>query len=465
MNKKKRAVFKASICTAAAACFILLCAVLFSAYKLQYPKPASLDSEEERLFLKTAEELHPFSPLTPLFWNKDEAGITENPSVYAASALLADLKTGSILYEKNADILIPPASMTKLIAMYIVFQDAAAHKFSLDDVVPLKAESWAVNAPEGSSLMFLAEGQRVSVRELLLGLAVASGNDAAAAIADFVSGSQSAFVERMNTEMKKLGLRYTRFADASGYSELNATTAREFASFARTYLHLYPEALKEFHSVQTLRYPQSHNSPREKPSPSVVQKNTNPALGIIPGANGLKTGFIPESGYNLSLTVERDNLSILSVTLGGPGQGTVQGNAYRLKDAQSLTDYAYNNFKTASIPDSAQIPVGIIGGKTASFFARETAPCTATVPASASQIRRTFELPDFIYAPVKAGDKIGKAVYSVGNMRIKEIPLIADRSVEKSSRLKKIIDTAAKKLILLLRSGKRAIHQAKTAAH
>ena len=355
--------------------------------------------------------------------------------------------------------------MTKLIAMYIVFQDAAAHKFSLDDVVPLKAESWAVNAPEGSSLMFLAKGQRVSVRELLLGLAVASGNDAAAAIADFVSGSQSAFVERMNAETEKLGLRYTRFADASGYSELNATTAREFASFARTYLHLYPEALKEFHSVQTLRYPQSHNNPRENQSPPVVQKNTNPALGVIPGANGLKTGFIPESGYNLSLTVERDNLSILSVTLGGPGQGTVQGNAYRLKDAQSLTDYAYNNFKTASIPDSAQIPVGIIGGKTASLFARETAPCTVTVPASASQIRRTFELPDFVYAPVNAGDKIGKAVYSVGDLRIKEIPLIADRSVEKSSRFKKIIDTAAKKLILLLRSGKRAIHQAKTAAN
>jgi len=362
VNKEKRAVFKASICTAAAACFILLCAVLFSAYKLQNPKPASLDSEEERLFLKTAEDLYPFSPLTPLFWNKDEAGITKNPPVYAFSALLADLKTGSILYEKNADILIPPASMTKLIAMYIVFQDAAAHKFSLDDVVPLKAESWAVNAPEGSSLMFLAKGQRVSVRELLLGLAVASGNDAAAAIADFVSGSQSAFVERMNAETEKLGLRYTRFADASGYSELNATTAREFASFARTYLHLYPEALKEFHSVQTLRYPQSHNNPRENQSPPVVQKNTNPALGVIPGANGLKTGFIPESGYNLSLTVERDNLSILSVTLGGPGQGTVQGNAYRLKDAQSLTDYAYNNFKTASIADSAQIPVGIIGG-------------------------------------------------------------------------------------------------------
>ena len=120
MNKKKRAVFKASICTAAAACFILLCAVLFSAYKLQYPKPASLDSEEERLFLKTAEDLYPFSPLTLLFWNKDEAGITKNPPVYAFSALLADLKTGSILYEKNADILIPPASMTKLIAMYIV---------------------------------------------------------------------------------------------------------------------------------------------------------------------------------------------------------------------------------------------------------------------------------------------------------------------------------------------------------
>ena len=177
----------------------------------------------------------------------------------ATSVILMEYETGRVLYEKNADEIIPPASMTKLVVMYVVFQEIATGRISLDDIVPLPPESWAINAPPMSSLMFLGEGQTVTLRELLLGLAVASGNDAAIAVAHYTCGSVESFVERMNSEMEALGLVHTRFVEPSGYSELNLTTPREFAAFAKTYIERYPESLTLFHSQPSISYPQEHN--------------------------------------------------------------------------------------------------------------------------------------------------------------------------------------------------------------
>ncbi|WP_428771752.1 D-alanyl-D-alanine carboxypeptidase family protein [Treponema sp. HNW] len=429
---------------------IMVCAVFlaYSVYTLNNPKPASLTADKEKAFQTAAERYRP-APVVPLFWKPEKAGI-ENIHINAASGILVDIKSGSILYEKNADRIIPPASMTKLAAMYTVFQDIAAGKVSLDDRVPLTKNSWAVNAPPGSSLMFLAEGQSVSLRELLLGLAVVSGNDAATAVAEYIAGSQSAFVERMNAEMKKLGLKHTRFADSSGYSELNSTTAREFAVFSRAYLKLYPESLHEFHSVKEFGYPASN---------PIIQKNTNPALGIIEGVNGLKTGFIPESGYNLALTAERGSMSILSVTLGGPGKGTKQGNQYRLEDARTLTSYAFDNFQSVAVERGLSVPLGVACGRQRSLFAREAVFSASKeaqqpviiLPASAAELKRGFVLKNksCLRAPLKAGDIIGKVVYSAGGLTVKEVPLIADRDISEAGFIKKLFDKIACRIMNL----------------
>lgn len=438
--------------------FVAFCAVCalylgYSIYRLKNPNPQALTAEEnttlETVLLRYEEPL-----ISPLFWNAEKAGI-KTIDINAASGILIDVKTGSILYEKNADRIIPPASMTKLAVMYVVFQDIAAGKASLDDIVPLRSASWAVNAPAGSSLMFLAEGQTVSLRELLLGLAVVSGNDAATAVADYIAGSQSAFIERMNAEIKKLGLKHTRFVDSSGYSEHNRTTAREFVSFARAYLNLYPESLNEFHSVKEFAYPKSN---------PIVQKNTNPALGIIEGVNGLKTGFIPESGYNLALTAERGSVSVLSVTLGGPGKGTKQGNEYRLEDARILTSYAFDNFQTISVKHSDPIALSTACGKKSAFFAREAVPrsnttkieevppeITLTLPASTAKLKRTFifKTKNCMRAPIKAGDIVGKSVYSADGLTVKEVPLIADRNIENAGFIKTLFDKIACKIMNL----------------
>lgn len=139
--------------------------------------------------------------------------------IWAKSAILIDVSNGNILYQKNADSIIPPASMTKLFAMYVVEEEIAAGRFSYDQLIPLPPESWACNMPPHSSLMFLGKDQRVTMEELLLGLSICSGNDAAYALAYTVSGTMEAFVERMNLVAADLGLANTHFVESSGYSE------------------------------------------------------------------------------------------------------------------------------------------------------------------------------------------------------------------------------------------------------
>ena len=244
---------------------------------------------------------HSFSLLRPLPYNVNVPPL----SVKAKSAILIDADNGFILYEKNADKIIPPASLTKLVVMYIAMKDVTAGKIALSDVVPLIPQSWAINAPIGSSLMFLGEGQRVTLEELLRGMAVVSGNDAAVAVACYISGNTIEFVKRMNAEMAELGLTQTHFVEPTGYSEENKTTAREFAAFCRVYLEKFPQTIELFHNVREFTYPQEHNLPVNYIQKSaiagtlpVTQEPTNRVLMKLQGADGLKTGFINESGYS-----------------------------------------------------------------------------------------------------------------------------------------------------------------------
>jgi len=258
--------------------------------------PAELSAAEEAMarsvhYNRTRFGQDPYAAAPDLApWKWDGGGFAAAPSaeklsaaVNARSAILVDAATGSVLFEKNADEPIPPASMTKLAAMYTAFHAAERGEISFDDVIEPPPESWAVNVPAGSSLMFLGPGQRVTVRELLAGMAIASGNDAAIALAVHVSGSVPAFIERMNSEMRMLGLSTTRFVEPSGLSEFNLTTAREFADFALVYIREYPEALRAFHSQRAISYPMPWNLSGGGTENPVTQSATNRQLGVLGG--------------------------------------------------------------------------------------------------------------------------------------------------------------------------------------
>ena len=436
----------------------------FAVYSSSFntPNPSPLSLNEELSLYNSIEKAHPASILQNLPYPVIPAELP----VQAYSAVVIDASNGCVLYEKNADALIPPASMTKLVVMYVVFEEIQSGRISLNDIVPLQKEAWAKNAPPNSSLMFLGEGQTVSLDELLTGLAVVSGNDAAVAVAQYISGSMDKFIDRMNLCVRSLGLTQTRFVESSGYSELNMTTPREFASFCKTYLEKFPDSLERYHSIESFTYPKAHNlkegltytlalesgNALEGTLP-ITQYATNKTLGKIDGADGIKTGFIYESGYNLALTVKRDGTRFISVTMGGPGRGSVQGNEIRLKDAKTIMDWAFNTFKTVSLQDTVIYQLPVFYGKEnalsiveSPYFSRThtiTIPLIAGFREGMVKLEKKIELPDYIEAPIKAGDIVGYCRYMLGSICIETTELISSRSIEKASFIKTAVDSAA----------------------
>ncbi len=382
-------------------------------------------------------------------------------NVLAESAIAIDASNGNILYEKNADEIIPPASMTKLVVLYVVFQEIATGRISLSDTVPLPPETWACNMPPHSSLMFLGKGQLVTLEELMLGSAICSGNDAACAIAEYVSGGMENFIARMNAEVSALGLTKTHFVDASGYSENNMTTPREMAYFSKIYLSNYPEAIEKFHSKLSFTYPEEHNLPwedralprhqdfsnglPEKITMPIFQKNTNPLLGTLSGCDGLKTGYIDESGYNLALTAVRNGTRIISVTMKGPGSNTKEGQEGRVHDGTEIMEWAFNTFmdyKNPLLLRTYKIPLVYSKHRRANLVPAYR-PEALTVPIIAAsnkenpleEISINLELPKILRGRLLSGQEYGAIEYYLGEHLLERIPLVSERNEEKANIL------------------------------
>ena len=378
-----------------------------------------------------------------------------NLDLLAESAILIDVSNGCILYQKNADQVIPPASMTKLFSMYLVEEEVSRGRFSYDSVIPLPAESWACNMPPHSSLMFLGEGQKVTLEELLLGLSICSGNDAAYALAYATYGNMENFVAAMNQIALDLNLPNTYFEESSGYSENNKTTAYEMASFCRVYLQNHPQSLKKFHSVPDFRYPKEKNLapgdllqtqdfsqglPKHITMP-IYQKNTNPLLGELEGCDGLKTGYIDESGYNLSLTAQRNGTRFLSVTMKGPGSNVHEGQAGRVHDGRMLMEWAFANFFDYEIPESYKsIFVKSFFTKGMAYNLIPAWSQAVTIPFIAGEnldhcrslVKITAVLPEksFFFKKIQAGQQLGQLIISLGETELCRIPLVTDREMQ-----------------------------------
>lgn len=448
----------------------------FRAVRLTHPAAVSPLTEAQRQELEAAlDAQYPLRRkiLKPLPYPVIPAAL----DVAAESAIAVDVANGCVLYEKNADEVIPPASMTKLAVMEVALQEIDAGRISLSDTVPLPPECWACNMPPHSSLMFLGKNQRVTLEELLTGIAVCSGNDAAYAVALYVCGGMEAFLERMNQEMAALGLEHTHFAEASGYSGRNTTTAREMAAFARAYILRHPAALEKFHSRTSFSYPAEHNlAPEDRGKPraqdfsggipesvtmEIHQKNTNPLLGRMAGCDGLKTGYIDESGYNLALTVRRNGMRILSVTMRGPGKSFSEGNAGRVRDGETIMGWAFSTF--AEYDGRAALrayEVPLVASKEERLrLVPAYRPESLTVPAAAfgspenpaGQISVRVNLPESVRNGTAAGTPLGSVEYSMAGVLLETVPLVADRTVRKANFLIAAADQAAQLALMIQR--------------
>lgn len=220
--------------------------------------------------------------------------------VNVRSAIVVEVKTGRVLFEQDADTRIPPASLTKIMSMLVTLDKVSERKLSLQDKVRISRTA----AHQGGSRMHIRQGEVITLDQLLMGMAVSSGNDASVAVAEHVAGSGAAFVRLMNATARRLGMKNSSFKNPNGLPAPGQyTSARDMSRLARYYLKMYPKALR-YHRTRRI----THNGR--------TTTNKNPLLGVCPGADGLKTGWITASGYNIISTAERNGVRLLAVVLG-----------------------------------------------------------------------------------------------------------------------------------------------------
>lgn len=250
----------------------------------------------------------------------------------AKSVIAMDMTTGRILYEENADQQIPPASLTKVLTLYLAFEAIQEHRLSLTDTVLVTPE--ATHA--GGSRMNIKPGERVIVREIMKGIAVASGNDACVALAQHLSGGEdfNPFVHAMNAKARELGMTNTVFKNPNGMpAEGQVTTARDMLKLSANYLRRFPQALT-FHSMTTYVH-NNHN-----------HHNANRLLNTYAGVDGLKTGYVRASGYNNVVTAKRGDTRIVAVVLGARSAGARAVASRRLLDLAFQRLHQGQNFAT-----------------------------------------------------------------------------------------------------------------------
>jgi D-alanyl-D-alanine carboxypeptidase (penicillin-binding protein 5/6) len=335
----------------------------------------------------------------------------------AKSAVLMDGLTGQILYEQKPDLRIPPASFVKVMTLYVVLDAIRAGQIKMDDMVTVSEKAWKRTYKSNSSTMFLKVGERVKVDDLLKGVAIASGNDACIALAEHLSGSEEAFVSKMNEKAKLLGLKDSQFRNPDGMPAADQfTTAADMATLAKRYIEDHPEALV-YHSTVEFEYNGIHQENRN----TLLQKNI--------GVDGLKTGHVQEAGYHLTATAKRDGQRMIAVVMG------CDKMRKRGPEAQKLLEYGFKNFSTVeAVKKGAPFgPVKVKRGKLNQVVLISAEGGWVTVgKGKENLVSAAPQLPPFVVAPIRKGQVIAKVLIQNEGKAAKEVNLLASSDVEKS---------------------------------
>ena len=358
-----------------------------------------------------------------LFLNNVKAAEDLTPT--AKSAILIDFATGEVLYEKNADERLAPASMTKIGSMLLIMEAIDSGKLSLDDEVTISEEA----ASMGGSQIFLEAGEVYKVHDLLKGIAIASGNDAVVALAEKVAGSQGEFVDRMNERFKELGASNTNFVNAHGLdAEGHYSTARDMATIARELLK--HEKILEYTSIYE-EYLEKNDGTK------TWLVNTNKLVRFYDGVDGLKTGFTESAGYCLTATAKKDNFRLISVVMGE------DSSENRSSDTVKLLNYGFNTYKINTIKTTDEIlgKVRVEGGKVNQAEIVLLNDATELLKNTADVSNYEFNLKvKTIKAPVKKGDIVGTAeiIDNNGNI-IDEVDVTVKEDIKKATLLDYLI--------------------------
>ena len=329
------------------------------------------------------------------------------------SAILLEANTGTVLYEKNADEPLPPASVTKIMTLLLVMEAIEDGRVEYGDKVRASANACSM----GGSQIYLRENEEMTVEDMLKSVIIASANDAAVALAEHLCGSEESFVEQMNIKAGKLAMENTHFENTNGLDDTvqnHVSSARDISIMSRELIK-YPK-VTEYSSIwmDSIR------------NGSFGLTNTNRLIRFYKGATGLKTGSTDKAGFCISATAERGDMSLICVVMGAKTRDI------RNSIATKLLDYGFNNYRIFKADAEKLENIPILRGEKASFTA-EFPAVKIVVPKETGKIRAGINVIENIKAPIKKGDIVGLVSYTDGKSEICQVDIIAVENVKKSS--------------------------------
>jgi D-alanyl-D-alanine carboxypeptidase (penicillin-binding protein 5/6) len=319
---------------------------------------------------------------------------TSNLQINSPSAILIEYSTGNILYQKNANEKMYPASMTKMMAIYLFLEATKSENYHFEDIVTVSQLASSM----GGSQIFLKEGEQMSFEDLFKAVTIASANDATVALAEYTYGTIDNFIVMMNTKAKLFGMENTNFVNATGFHDSNHyTTAFDMSLLANKLLKDYKDILLKYTSIYDTYLRQDTSSP-------FWLVNTNRMLKYYTGMDGLKTGYTSDSGFNLTATALRNNLRLISVVMGG------ETSTSRNDDTASLLDYGFNSYKTITLYKSGETLTNIdfnnAKSKQDSIISHEDINIVVKKDISINDLSITIDLND-INAPKTKDEEVG----------------------------------------------------------
>jgi serine-type D-Ala-D-Ala carboxypeptidase (penicillin-binding protein 5/6) len=350
--------------------------------------------------------------LSAVSGHAQEAAIYETK---ARNAILMDGRSGEVFFEKDADVAVPPASMSKMMVQSIVFDMLASGELKDDQEFVTSVDAWKRGGgASGGSTMWLEPNKPARIIDLLRGAVIQSANDACLVLAEGIAGSESAFLARMRVKAEKLGLKNSNFRNVTGLPDPDHTmSVRDLAIVARHIIYDHPERYGLY-------------SERNFTWNKIAQENRNPLLKDYPGADGMKTGFTKEAGYGLVGSVQRDGRRLVMVIAG------LQTAPDRKLEAQRLLDWGFRQFKTMDVFEAGEtVSQARVWGGAERFVDLQVDKAfqVALTPKEQKTVELKVTYKGPLIAPVKAGDVIGQARVLVGGKVVAEIPVQTAKDV------------------------------------
>lgn len=360
---------------------------------------------------------------TTITTNVDKSLLNSVPSsvgtdlnLECGGAVLIEQNSGRVLYDHNMHQKLRPASVTKIMSILLIMEAIDSGRLSYTDKIPCTETAAAM----GGSQIWLDVREELTVDEMLKAICVVSANDCTVAMAEYLAGSQEAFVEQMNAKAKKLGMNDTNFKNCHGIDEDgHETSAYDIALMSRELLTKHPDITK----YTTIWM----DSLRDGKSELV---NTNKLIRNYKGATGLKTGSTSIALYNLSASATRDNLSLIAVIMKAPT------TKIRFAEAEKLLDYGFSNFQYSKFSNENDILKSISvqkGVKDSIDLAYETSVGALVKKGESKNVEQTINIPEIISAPINKGDVIGNIVYTIDGNEVAKVNIVANESVEKNN--------------------------------